>query len=120
VANRDDDGYLFIVDRKKDLIIVSGFNVYPAEVEQALALHPKIAEAAVVGVRDERTGEAVKALVVPKPGDELTEEEVMEHCRARLARFKWPRTVEIVGSLPRHVTGKVLRRALRESSEDER
>ncbi len=114
VAYRDDDGYLFIVDRKKDLIIVSGFNVYPAEVELALVEHPKIAEAAVVGVVDERTGEAVKALVVPTPGETLTDDEVMEHCRVRLARFKWPRTVEIVGSLPRHVTGKVLRRALRE------
>ena len=117
VAYRDDDGYLFIVDRKKDLIIVSGFNVYPAEVEQALALHPKVAEAAVIGVPDERTGEAVKALVVPRPGEDLTEDEVLEHCRVRLARFKWPRSVEVVGSLPRHVTGKVLRRALREGGE---
>jgi long-chain acyl-CoA synthetase len=113
VAYRDDDGYLFIVDRSKDLIIVSGFNVFPKEVEEAVADHPKVAECAVIGVPDDRTGEAVKALVVLKRGEETTELDILEHCRTRLARFKLPRDVEFVDSLPRHVTGKVLRRRLR-------
>ncbi len=116
VAYRDEDGYLFIVDRTKDLVIVSGFNVFPKEVEDAIARHPKVAEVAVIGVPDERTGEAVKALIVTENGESLTEEEVLEHCRGTLARFKWPRTIELVDSLPKHVTGKVLRRALRDQA----
>ena len=114
VAYRDDDGYLYIVDRTKDLVIVSGFNVYPKEVEEAIATHPKVAEVAVIGVPDARTGEAVKATIVPRQGGSLTEEEILDHCRDTLARFKWPRHVEFVDALPKHVTGKVLRRALRE------
>jgi long-chain acyl-CoA synthetase len=113
VAYRDDDGYLHIVDRRKDLVIVSGFNVFPKEVEEAIARHPAVADCAVIGVPDERTGEAVKAIVVPGPGRTVTEEEIMEHCRELLARFKWPRHVEIVDELPRHETGKVRRRLLR-------
>lgn len=113
VAYRDEEGYLFIVDRSKDLIIVSGFNVYPREVEEAVLTHPKVAECAVVGAPDERTGEAVKALVVLRPDEQLTEDELLDHCRVRLARFKLPRDVVFVDSLPRHVTGKVLRRQLR-------
>jgi long-chain acyl-CoA synthetase len=116
VAYRDEDGYLFIVDRTKDLIIVSGFNVFPKEVEDAIARHPKVAEVAVIGVPNERTGEAVKALIVAGPGQSLTEEEILGHCRETLARFKWPRSVQLVDSLPHHVTGKVLRRALREEA----
>jgi long-chain acyl-CoA synthetase len=103
------------VDRSKDLIIVSGFNVFPKEVEDAILRHPTVEECTVIGVPDQRTGEAVKALVVPRAGTRPTEEEILEHCRATLARFKWPRSVEIVQSLPHHVTGKVLRRALREA-----
>ena len=114
VAFRDDDGYLFIVDRKKDLIIVSGFNVFPKEVEEALERHPTVAECAVVGVPDERTGEAVKALVKLAPGGSASPEELLDHCRDHLARFKWPKTIEIVDELPRHITGKVLRRMLRD------
>jgi long-chain acyl-CoA synthetase len=113
VAYRDEEGYLFLVDRKKDLVIVSGFNVYPKEVEEVLAAHPKVAEAAVVGIPDDRTGEAVKALVVPEPGATVTEDELVEYCRGYLARFKCPRVVEFVDELPKHATGKVLRRALR-------
>jgi long-chain acyl-CoA synthetase len=117
VAYRDEDGYLHIVDRTKDLIIVSGFNVFPKEVEDAIAVHPKVAECSVLGVPDERTGEAVRALVVVRPGEMLTEEEVLDQCRDTLARFKWPREVEFVDALPKHVTGKVLRRALREEGD---
>ena len=113
IAYRDEDGYLFLVDRSKDLVIVSGFNVFPREVEEAIASHPKVAECAVIGVPDERTGEAVKAIVVPRAGAALTEDEVLEHCRDRLARFKLPRDVEFAERLPRHPTGKVLRRMFR-------
>jgi long-chain acyl-CoA synthetase len=113
VAFRDEDGYLFLVDRVKDLVIVSGFNVYPQEVEDALLRHPAVMEAAVVGVADERTGEAVKASVVLRSGAEVTPEELIEHCSALLARFKVPKTVEVLGELPKLPTGKVLRRALR-------
>jgi long-chain acyl-CoA synthetase len=116
VAYRDDDGYLHIVDRAKDLIIVSGFNVFPKEVEDVIASHPDVAECTVVGVPDERTGEAVKAFVVPAAGATIDAEQILDHCRGRLARFKWPRQVEIVRELPKHVTGKVLRRRLRETS----
>ncbi len=113
VAYRDDDGYLHIVDRTSDVIVVSGFNVFPREVEEAIALHPKVAECVVLGVQDERTGEAIRALVVPRSGETLTEEEVLDRCRDALARFKWPRDIEVVHELPRNVTGKVLRRSLR-------
>ncbi len=113
VAYRDEDGYLFIVDRKKDLIIVSGFNVFPKEVEEALVFHPKVAEASVIGIPDERTGEAVKALVVLEPGQTATEDELIDYCRGSLARFKCPRVVEFLDALPKHATGKVIRRALR-------
>jgi long-chain acyl-CoA synthetase len=114
VAYRDDEGYLHIVDRRKDVVIVSGFNVFPAEVEEAIGRHPKVAECAAIGIPDERTGEAVKAIVVPRPGEELTEEEIRDHCRDLLARFKWPRVIEIASEVPRHETGKVRRRLLRE------
>jgi acyl-CoA synthetase (AMP-forming)/AMP-acid ligase II len=113
VAVRDEEGYLFLVDRKKDLIIVSGFNVYPAEVEEVLVRHEAVAEAGVVGIPDERTGEAVRALVVLREGKEATPEELLDFARTYLARFKVPQVLEIVPSLPKHATGKVLRRALR-------
>lgn len=113
VAYRDDDGYLHLVDRKKDLVIVSGFNVYPTEVEEAIERHPKVAEAAVVGIPDERTYEAVQAWVVPKQGQTLDGEEILEFLQGYLARFKQPSDIRIVDELPHHVTGKVLRRLLR-------
>jgi long-chain acyl-CoA synthetase len=113
VAVRDEDGYLYLVDRKKDLIIVSGFNVYPAEVEEVLVRHRAVAEAGVIGIPDDRTGEAVKALVVLKEGEDASPEEITDFARTYLARFKLPKVVEIVSSLPKHATGKVLRRALR-------
>jgi long-chain acyl-CoA synthetase len=117
VAYRDEDGYLFIVDRKKDLIIVSGFNVFPKEVEEALEHHPGVLEAAVVGIADERTGEAVQAWVVPKEGRAVHAEELQDFLRGYLARFKIPRDIQVVEELPHHVTGKVLRRLLREQGE---
>lgn len=108
----DDDGYVYLVDRAKDLIIVSGFNVFPAEVEQVLGLHPLVAEAAVVGVPHGQTGEAVKAYVVARDGVELDEEALIEHCQRHLARYKAPSKVLVVDELPRNLSGKLLRRQL--------
>jgi len=108
------DGDLYLVDRTTDLVIVNGFNVYPREVEQALGRHPAVREAAVVGVADERTGEAVKAFVVLAGGAGATADEVAASTHDVLARYKWPREVVVVDSLPRLVTGKLKRRELRE------
>lgn len=114
IAVADDDGYLFIVDRAKDVILVSGFNVYPAEVEEALAEHPGVAEVAVVGVPHPHSGEAVRAYVVPRPGHHLEEDELIEFCATRLARYKCPGKVLFVDRLPHSAaTGKLLRRELR-------
>jgi long-chain acyl-CoA synthetase len=113
IAVVDDDGFLYIVDRAKDLIIVSGFNVYPAEVEEALLDHPGIAQVAVVGVRHPYSGETVKAYVVPEPGTHLEEDEVIEFCADRLARYKCPTKVMFVTELPQGPAGKLLRRSLR-------
>lgn len=117
VAYMDGDGYLFLVDRKKDLIIVSGFNVYPREVEDALYRHPKVAEAAVIGVAHPYTGESVKAVVVLKPGERASEDEIIDFCSRSLARFKCPQVIEFAGQLPHTMTGKVLRRALRDDDQ---
>ncbi|MEJ3652388.1 AMP-binding protein [Actinomycetes bacterium KLBMP 9759] len=108
----DADGDLFLVDRSSDLVIVNGFNVYPREVEQVLCELHGVADAAVVGIPDERAGEAVKAVLVLEEGVELGREEIIAHCSARLARFKVPSVVEIVDALPRTPTGKVARRQL--------
>ncbi|HHW76326.1 MAG TPA: long-chain-fatty-acid--CoA ligase [Xanthomonadaceae bacterium] len=110
----DEKGYTRIVDRKKDMILVSGFNVYPNEIEDVVALHPGVLEVAAVGVSDEKSGEAVKIVVVRKdPG--LTAEALIEHCRQRLTAYKVPRRVEFRTELPKTNVGKILRRALRES-----
>lgn len=113
VAVVDDDGFLYLVDRAKDLIIVSGFNVYPAEVEEAILEHPAVAQAAVVGVEHPHTGEAVRAYAVLKAGHSLDEDALIDHCRSRLARYKCPTKVLFVQQLPVGGTGKVLRRQLR-------
>jgi long-chain acyl-CoA synthetase len=113
VAVIDHDGFLFLVDRAKDLIIVSGFNVYPAEVEEAIREHPAVAQAAVVGVEHPHTGETVRAYVVLRSGAELDEDALIDHCRSRLARYKCPTKVLFVAALPLGATGKVLRRELR-------
>jgi long-chain acyl-CoA synthetase len=112
MATADDDGYLYLVDRVKDLIIVSGFNVFPAEVEEMLVTHPDVVEAAVVGVAHPHTGEAVKAYVVGRPGAVLDEETLIEFSLDRLARYKCPTKVIFVESLPRNTSGKLVRRSL--------
>ena len=109
----DEEGYLYLVDRKRDLIIVSGFNVFPSEVERALLENPSVKDAAVVGVPHAYTGEAVKAYVVVDDADRATETELIADVQSRLARFKCPSSIEIVDELPHLLTGKVLRRALR-------
>jgi HIP---CoA ligase len=113
VGTLDADGYLTITDRLKDMYITGGFNVYPAEVEQALARMPGVAEAAVIGTPDERLGEVGMALVVARPGHALTAEDVIAFCRERLANYKVPRTVEFRDALPRNPSGKVLKTELR-------
>jgi long-chain acyl-CoA synthetase len=113
VAVADDDGELTLVDRAKDLVIVSGFNVYPAEVEDALLTHPDVAEAAVVGEPDPRTGEAIVAFVVPEAGRHPDPDDLVAHCARSLARYKCPTRVEVTEELPRSFAGKVLRRELR-------
>lgn len=115
MARMDADGYFYIVDRKKDMILVSGFNVYPNEVEEVLASHPKVLEAAVVGISDPESGEAVKAFVVPKdPG--LTIEELKAHCKEQLTGYKRPKHFELRKDLPKTNVGKILRRELRDSA----
>ncbi len=114
IAIRDEDDYFFIVDRKKDMIISGGYNVYPREIDEVLFQHPKVAEAVAVGIPDEYRGETIKAFVVLKPGEEATAEEIISFCREKLAAYKVPRSVEFRSELPKSVVGKVLRKILRE------
>ncbi len=113
VARMDADGYFYIVERKKDVIIVGGLNVYPGEVEDALYRHPAVLEAAAIGIPHEIKGEVVKAFVVLKPDQSATAEEIIEHCRTQIARYKVPVSVEFIEVLPRSAVGKVLRTKLR-------
>ncbi len=114
MAKMDEEGYFYIVDRKKDMIISGGYNIYPREVEEVLYEHPKIMEAAVIGVPHDYKGEIVKAYVVLKKGEKLTVEEVVEFCKGRLAPYKVPKEVEFADDLPKSMIGKVLRRELKE------
>jgi long-chain acyl-CoA synthetase len=114
IARMDDRGYFYIVDRAKDMIIASGYNVYPREVEEVLYQHPQVAEVAVIGVPDPYRGETVKAFIVPRAGEELNEEEITSFCRERLAAYKIPRLIEFRDSLPKSAVGKVLKRELRQ------
>ena len=109
----DEDGYIFIVDRTKDLIIRGGFNVYPREVEEVLYAHPAVAEAAVIGRPDERLGEEVIAVVGLRPGFSATPEELIDYCKERVAAYKYPREVRIIAELPKGPTGKILKKELR-------
>lgn len=117
MAYMDEDGYIFIVDRKKDLIIVSGFNVYPREIEVLLYGHPKIEEAAVIGIPDDTRGEAPKAFIVLKEGEEMDKKEVLEFLKPQLAQFKLPREIAFADSLPKNATGKILKKVLKEAEQ---
>ena len=109
----DEDGYLFIHDRMKDMIITGGENVYPAEVESAIFGHPAVQEVAVIGIPDQKWGETVKAVVVAKPGTSIEEADIIAWARERIAAFKAPRSVDVIAALPRNASGKILRRDLR-------
>lgn len=114
IVVQDEDDYFAIVDRKKDMIIAGGYNVYPREIDEVLYRHPKVADAVAVGVADEYRGETVKAFVVPKEGETLTEEEIIGFCREKLAAYKSPKTVEFRKELPKSAVGKILRKVLRD------
>lgn len=114
IAQRDEDGYIFIVDRKKDMIIAGGFNIYPRDIDEVLHQHPKVLEACSVGVPDPYRGETVKAFVVLKPGQTATEQEIIEFSKTKLAAYKVPRLVEFREALPKTAVGKILRKVLRE------
>lgn len=116
IARVDEDGFLYIVDRKKDMIIAGGFNIYPRDIEEVLYEHPAVQEAVVIGVPDAYRGEDVKAVIVLKSGHSATSEEIIQYCRANLAAYKVPRIVEFRDQLPKTGVGKILRRTLREEA----
>ncbi|MEM3762766.1 MAG: long-chain fatty acid--CoA ligase, partial [Archaeoglobaceae archaeon] len=115
-AKMDEDGYFYIVDRKKDLIIAGGYNIYPREVEEVLYEHPAVLEAAVIGVPDPYRGETVKAFIALKPEykGKVSEDEIIKFCKERLAAYKVPKIIEFRDELPKSAVGKVLRRVLKE------
>jgi len=117
IAVQDEDDYFFIVDRKKDMIIAGGFNIYPREIDEVLFQHPKVQEAVAVGIADKYRGETVKAYIVLKPGETATAEEIIAFCREKLAAYKTPKLVEFRTSLPKSAIGKVLRKILRAEEE---
>jgi acyl-CoA synthetase (AMP-forming)/AMP-acid ligase II len=110
----DEDGYIYLHDRVKDMIVSGGENIYPAEVESALSRHPAVADVAVIGVPSERWGEEVKAVVVTAPGTRVTEAELIAFARTRIGGYKVPKSVDFVAELPRNPSGKLLKKDLRE------
>jgi long-chain acyl-CoA synthetase len=116
IARMDEDGFVFIVDRKKDMIITSGYNVYPREIDEVLYEHPKVLDAVAVGVPDPYRGEIIKAFIVPRVGESISEEEIIQFSKAKLAAYKVPRCIEFRESLPKTMVGKVLRKELREEA----
>ncbi|PGF18153.1 long-chain-fatty-acid--CoA ligase [Natrinema sp. CBA1119] len=119
IGYRDEDGFFYVVDREKHMIVTGGYNVYPREVEELLFEHPDVADAAVAGIPDERRGETIKAFIVRTPDADVTEDEIKEYCLTNLAEYKHPREVEFVQELPRTTTGKVQKFKLREQDGDE-
>jgi long-chain acyl-CoA synthetase len=112
IATIDEDGYFFIVDRKKDLVIRGGYNVYPREIEEVLYSHPAVLEAAVIGIPHEQLGEEVAAAVALKDGADATPEEIRDYVKQRVAAYKYPRKVWIADDLPKTPTGKILKREI--------
>jgi len=118
IAVYDEEGYFTIVDRKKDMIITGGFNIYPRDVDEVLFAHPKILEACVIGVPDTYSGERIKAFVVKKPGETVTAEEIITYCQENLVKYKVPKYVEFVDDLPKSAVGKILRKELRKMEDE--
>jgi long-chain acyl-CoA synthetase len=114
IVVQDEDDFFAIVDRKKDMIIAGGYNVYPREIDEVLYQHPKIADAVAIGIADEYRGETVKAFVVAKEGEKLTAEEIIKFCKEKLAAYKAPKIVEFRSDLPKSAVGKILRKVLRD------
>ena len=117
VGYLNEDGFLFLCDRKSDMIIAGGVNIYPAEIEGELLAHPQVADAAVFGIPDDDMGEQIKAVIQPIDGatpDDKLRSSITEHLQGRLAKFKWPRTIDFTDELPREPTGKLLKRTLRD------
>ncbi|WP_029346197.1 AMP-binding enzyme, partial [Legionella pneumophila] len=119
IARMDEEGFIYLVDRKKDMIVVSGFNVYPNEVEQIIGMHPGVIEVGVVGVVDEESGERVKACIVRKDST-LTAEQIINHCKEHLTAYKIPKVVEFFDELPKTNVGKILRRALKNQEKEQK
>lgn len=117
IAIQDEDDYFAIVDRKKDMVIAGGHNIYPREIDEVLYQHPTIDDACAIGVPDAYRGETVKAFVVSAPGVELNEKEIIDFCRQKLAAYKTPKNIEFREELPKSAVGKILRRALREEKQ---
>ena len=113
VGHRDEDGYYWITDRKKDLIIKGGENISPRTVEEALYAHPKVAEASVIAMKDEVYGENIKAFVALKPGQTATAEDILEHCKTKLSNFFLPKEIVFMEALPKNLVGKILKKELR-------
>jgi acyl-CoA synthetase (AMP-forming)/AMP-acid ligase II len=120
VATVDKEGYFYIVDRKKDMIVSGGENIYPREIEEVLFTHPAIADAAVIGIPDETWGEAVKAFIVPRDGKSIDEQGVIDFCKGHLASYKKPKAIEFVSSIPKNPSGKPLKRILRSGSQKDK
>ena len=113
IGYMDEDGYVYIVDRKKDMINRGGENIYPREIEIVIESHPKVGEVAVIGIPDKHLGERVKAFVVPRPSENLTEDEIKEFLKDKVAKYKVPEFVEVTGNIPRNPTGKILKQELK-------
>ena len=120
IAKMDEEGYFYIVDRKKDMIISGGYNVYPRDIEEVFFENPKVQEAAAIGVPHPTRGEAVKVFVVLKTGETSTQEEMIEYCQGKLAKYKWPTEIEFRVELPKSNVGKVLKKDLRAEEMEKR
>jgi len=114
LARKDKDGFFYIVDRKKDMIISGGINVYPREIEEVIYTHPAVMDCSVIGIPDEKWGESIKAVITLKPGMQITPDEITNLCLEKLATYKKPTSVDIVEDMPRTASGKILKRELRD------
>jgi long-chain acyl-CoA synthetase len=117
IVVRDEDDYIFIVDRKKDMVIAGGFNIYPREIDEVLYQHPKVLDAVSLGIPDPYRGETIKAYIVLRPGEDATGEDIIAFCKEKLAAYKVPKSIEFRDELPKSAVGKILRKILRAEEE---